>query len=150
MALDEETGNALLAFLSAADVPEVPVSVALAAVWCGPHLLLVYDRFRQQWELPGGGIDPGEAPLQAAVRELYEESGLDLPALVLAGYARFWLSTPPRQEYAAVYTADVAERHDDFTPNEEIGAIRWWDATTPLPEEAQILDVTLARLVRDR
>jgi 8-oxo-dGTP diphosphatase len=27
------------------------------------------------WEPPGGGIEPGEAPDEAAVRELYEETG---------------------------------------------------------------------------
>src|SRR5437868_4217600 len=28
------------------------------------------------WELPGGAIDPGEAPAQALVREIFEETGL--------------------------------------------------------------------------
>jgi 8-oxo-dGTP diphosphatase len=38
-------------------------------------VLLVHSRFRKVWELPGGLIDPGESPRQAAERELMEESG---------------------------------------------------------------------------
>jgi 8-oxo-dGTP diphosphatase len=38
-------------------------------------VLLVFSRIRQVWELPGGLIDPGELPRQAAERELVEEAG---------------------------------------------------------------------------
>lgn len=152
LAVDENTGNTLTVFLPAVDdaaMPDdAPMPAALTAVWCGQQLLLVFDRFRRQWELPGGGIDPGETPRQAAIRELREESGLDLPNLTLAGYAHFRLTTPPRQEYAAVYTAEVPGPHQDFVPNDEISAICWWDIAKPPPEDTQVLDATLAHQTR--
>ncbi|MBT0771354.1 NUDIX domain-containing protein [Kineosporia sp. J2-2] len=43
-------------------------------------LLLVERADGNGWAMPGGGIEPGESPAEAAQRELVEESDLRLPA----------------------------------------------------------------------
>lgn len=51
--------------------------VKILAVNADGHVLLVRHSYhhRQSWLLPGGGIKRGEAPDQAAMRELSEETG---------------------------------------------------------------------------
>ena len=40
------------------------------------HVLLVKDRGKNRYSLPGGGVHPGERSYKAAARELFEETGL--------------------------------------------------------------------------
>ncbi len=44
------------------------------------ELLLCHVTGQDHWDLPKGGIDPGETRVQAAVRETREETGLTLRA----------------------------------------------------------------------
>jgi putative (di)nucleoside polyphosphate hydrolase len=46
-------------------------------VWVGQRL----DSTLEAWQMPQGGLDPGESPREGALRELHEETGID-PALV--------------------------------------------------------------------
>ncbi|MPZ65923.1 MAG: NUDIX domain-containing protein [Pseudonocardiaceae bacterium] len=49
---------------------------ALTVVTFADRVLMGFDRWRRQWELPGGMLEPGETAWQAAVRELEEETGV--------------------------------------------------------------------------
>lgn len=49
------------------------------------RLLLTRRADRDQWCPPGGAVEPGEAPWEAAVRETREETGYDISVESLVG-----------------------------------------------------------------
>ena len=55
------------------------------------------DTTLEAWQMPQGGIDPGEAPLDTAVRELGEETGIaaDLVELIAEAPREFRYDLPP-------------------------------------------------------
>lgn len=61
---------------------------AYAILPVGEQLLLTAQG--EEFQLPGGGIDPGESPLQALYREVFEETGWKISEPVKIGaYRRF-------------------------------------------------------------
>ena len=53
-------------------------------VFVGDRVLLVRERADGKWTLPGGWVDVNDAPSDAVVREIYEESGYRAKAVKLA------------------------------------------------------------------
>jgi putative (di)nucleoside polyphosphate hydrolase len=52
-------------------------------VWVGQRL----DNSLEAWQMPQGGLDKGEAPLDGALRELEEETGIDRNLVELVAQA---------------------------------------------------------------
>lgn len=127
----DREGSALVSFDRCAEEDlggldrSVPLTASLVVLWSAGKCLLVFNRYRQQWELPGGMIDPGESARDAALRELDEESGQRPHTLVFAGVARTWFAPAQRHEYVAIYEGHVASPAP-FTPNEEMSDAVWW------------------------
>ena len=61
--------------------PPTMVVCVGAVVLRGEHVLLVRQAeghsLAGQWSIPWGFVDPGEFPHEAALREIYEESGIN-------------------------------------------------------------------------
>ena len=54
------------------------------AVFKGDQILLVRELSDGKWSMPGGWVDVNDAPSEAVVREIFEESGYRAKALKLA------------------------------------------------------------------
>lgn len=61
----------------------VMLTNAQGQVFVGQRL----DNILEAWQMPQGGIDPGEDPLEAAYRELWEETGVNRALVELVAAA---------------------------------------------------------------
>lgn len=123
----------------------------------GPVLVIFHHRL-QTWLPVGGELISGETPLEAARRELGEETGLSGRFVPLAGAAD---GVPPGflgyEEHLAgqkglhmnfVFVADVDDRAE-VSPNHEFSDYRWVDgaalgALPSPPNVRQFGDLALA------
>lgn len=85
------------------------------------RVLLVRHSYVPGWYMPGGGVEPGEAMLEALGRELLEEGGVALtgPARLFAIY---WNVQASWRDHVALYVC------------------RDWKQALPPPRNLEILD----------
>ncbi|HWW89584.1 MAG TPA: NUDIX domain-containing protein [Solirubrobacteraceae bacterium] len=106
--------------------------------------------------LPKGHIDPGESPLQAATREVREETGVLAEPLLELGESRYWYRrdgrTVPKTVtfYLFTYVSGDTDDHDD-----EVLEVRWIDLREARIElsyagERRMVELALAHLDKDR
>ena len=76
------------------------------------------------WELPAGRLDPGEKPLQAAKRELIEETGYR--ARKWSKLASFWVSPGYVQERMTIYLATDLTAGEATPMEDERIEARWF------------------------
>ena len=90
-------------------------------------ILLSRHRERTTWETQGGRIEPGETPLEAARRELYEESGaVDFDIRPVFDY---WAGDENGGASSQVFAAEI--RKLGPMPNSEMAEVRAFDEVPP-------------------
>ena len=100
----------------------------------GDRVLVIEHRRLQTWLPIGGELEAGETPLEAAVRELREETGmagafrpiagaLDGVPVGLIGYEEHQAGSKGLH-MNFVFVCEIADGVD-VVPNDEFGAFRW-------------------------
>lgn len=116
----------------------IPVIVTVGVMSQG-RLLTGRRRDNGLWTSPGGHMDAGEMPLEAARREVLEESGIDLTMyqLTQVGAERI-VSHRTGKEFAVlvfvVDLPDVALTTIENDPDNEISVWKWVPISASTPE----------------
>jgi 8-oxo-dGTP pyrophosphatase MutT (NUDIX family) len=106
--------------------------------------------------LPKGHVDPGEAPIETAAREVREETGVVGEPVCELGESRYWYRREGRTIGKSVvfflfnYVDGDTADHDD-----EVEEVRWItleEAQTALSHQAEreMVELAIARLRKDR
>jgi len=107
------------------------VRAAGAVLWrpagAGAQVALVHRPKYDDWSFPKGKLDPGEHVLLAAVREVYEETGLRVTLGRRLSPVRYRAnSSHKRVDY---WTATAASTSTSFVPTSEIDVVAWLAAS---------------------
>jgi 8-oxo-(d)GTP phosphatase len=88
---------------------------------------LIHRSRHQDWSFPKGKVDPGETFPEAAVREIYEETGLKIRLGIPLPTAHYTVPTGEDKEvhYWAARVSDKTLAKSNFKPSEEVAKVDW-------------------------
>lgn len=95
---------------------------ATAVILKDDKTLLILHRKSGTWQPPGGHIDPNETPPEAAIREAFEETGLEV---ALIPQENIWINNPNAKSIERPYVCFLEEipAYQNHQPHQHIDMI---------------------------
>lgn len=108
---------------------QFPERAAGGVVWRpavdGVEIVLVHRPRHEDWSLPKGKLDDGETWLDAAVREVGEETGLAVEVGDSLGEVTYQVTRHGKVLGKAVRYWALRATGGEFVPNDEVDELRW-------------------------
>ena len=113
------------------DKNNAPITTSFIIVESVKGFMLLFNKYRELWELPGGMIERNESPGECVIRECKEESGQILSNITFFGLAKYLMKKNKFREsdnieYSVIYYSFL-DNELPFYENDEIMELKWWD-----------------------
>ena len=112
-----------------------------------PEIAVIHRPEYDDWTLPKGKIEPDERPEDCALREVREETGLEVEIVRPIGVIDYWFAVPGERVHKLVHFFLMRPRGGDVSQHDhEYDDVRW----VPVTEARRLLTYDTYREMLDR
>jgi len=111
-------------------------------------VLRAVEPFKGCWDIPGGFLEPGEHPRVGMLREIKEETGLDVRVIDLLGVYVDCYDNGGEEIFTLNHYYIVEPIDGELRAADDVNAYRWF-ALNRMPEDARIAFEHAKQVLRD-
>jgi len=111
------------------------------------EILLVHRPRYDDWTLPKGKLEDGEALIACAYRELLEETGLSVKLGPYIGSVEYFV--PDGLKQVAYWSASLIGDNSAFHPNDEVDVVQWLTIDAAIDRATRDSDRTIIERFRN-